>query len=158
MFQVSRRQPKNLKQHLTKAKFSSTPSKATTVTKCNEPRCGTCSLITTGESITFKSEKNIENQFRHELPIKEHHICHHMPEMWKLLYWSNWKPQKQSHGPQRANQTREVQIFTCYWAFKFHATVETSRFALYNCYNNTRLSRESKEKEIISILKPDLNT
>ena len=27
---------------------------------------------------------------------------------------------------------------------------------IYNCYNNTRLSRESKEKEIISILKPDL--
>ena len=54
---VSRRQRKNLKQHLTKARFSSTPSKATTVTKCNEPRCRTCNLIITeiqvdGSSIT----------------------------------------------------------------------------------------------------------
>ena len=54
---VSRRQPKNLKQHLTKARFSSTPSKAATVTKCNEPRCGTCNLIITGESITFNNGK-----------------------------------------------------------------------------------------------------
>ena len=54
---VSRRQPKNLTQHLTKARFSSTPSKGTTVTKCNEPRCGTCNLIITGQSITFKNGK-----------------------------------------------------------------------------------------------------
>ena len=61
---VSRKQPKNLKQHLTKARFSSTPSKAATVTKCNEPRCGTCNLIITGESITFNNGKTWRIQSR----------------------------------------------------------------------------------------------
>ena len=53
---ISRRQPKNLKQHLTKAEFSSmqhTPM----VTKCNEAKYGTCEYTFTGESITLKNEK-----------------------------------------------------------------------------------------------------
>ena len=53
---VSRRQPKNLKQILTKAEFSNSAIKRG-VTKCNEPRCGTCNIIVTGDSLILKGNK-----------------------------------------------------------------------------------------------------
>ena len=53
---VSRRQPKNLKQILTKAEFSNSAIKRE-VTKCNEPRCGTCNIIVTGDSLILKGNK-----------------------------------------------------------------------------------------------------
>ena len=53
---VSRRQPKNLKQILTKAEFSNSAIKRE-VTKCNEPRCGTCDIIITGDSLILKGNK-----------------------------------------------------------------------------------------------------
>ena len=52
----SRRQPPNLKKLLTKAKFTSNDEKPT-VSKCNDPRCGTCQHLQTGETITFKCGK-----------------------------------------------------------------------------------------------------
>ena len=53
---VSRRQPKNLKQILIKAEFSNSAIKRE-VTKCNEPRCGTCDIIITGDSLILKGNK-----------------------------------------------------------------------------------------------------
>ena len=50
---VSRRQPKNLKQILTNAEFSNSAIKRE-VTKCHEPRCGTCDIIITGDSLILK--------------------------------------------------------------------------------------------------------
>ena len=50
----SRRQPPNLKKILTKAKFTSNTEKPK-VSKCEDPRCGTCPFIQTGQSITFKN-------------------------------------------------------------------------------------------------------
>ena len=50
----SRRQPPNLKKILTKAKFMSNTEKPK-VSKCEDPRCGTCPFIQTGQSITFKN-------------------------------------------------------------------------------------------------------
>ena len=52
----SQRQPPNLKKLLTKAKFTTTPEKYT-VSKCGDPRCGTCPFLKTGPSITFKCGK-----------------------------------------------------------------------------------------------------
>lgn len=54
---MSHRQSKNLKQHLTKAKFGSKNTTTATVSKCKEQRCGTCEYILTGESVTFKNGK-----------------------------------------------------------------------------------------------------
>jgi hypothetical protein len=44
------------KKLLTKAKFTSNDEKPT-VSKCSDPRCGTCQHLQTGESITFKCGK-----------------------------------------------------------------------------------------------------
>ena len=53
---ISRRQPQNLKRLLTKAEFSTSKPKPS-VSRCNEPRCGTCDLIITGDSIRLRSGK-----------------------------------------------------------------------------------------------------
>jgi hypothetical protein len=49
-----RKQPPNLKKLLTKAKFTSR-EEIFTVSKCEDPRCGTCDFLRTGNSITFKN-------------------------------------------------------------------------------------------------------
>ena len=53
---LSRRQPQNLKRLLTKAEFSSSKPKPS-VSRCNEPRCRTCDLIITEDSIKLRSGK-----------------------------------------------------------------------------------------------------
>ena len=54
---ISRRQPKNLKQHLTKAHFS-LEKPTTSISRCHESRCGTCDIMITGNSITLKNGKH----------------------------------------------------------------------------------------------------
>ena len=49
-----RKQPPNLKKLLTKAKFTS-EKEISTVSKCQDLRCGTCDFLQTGTSITFKN-------------------------------------------------------------------------------------------------------
>ena len=52
----SNRQPKNLKQILTKAKFEDdTRDEAPKVFKWKNTKCGICENITEGESFTFKN-------------------------------------------------------------------------------------------------------
>ena len=52
----SNRQPKNLKQILTKAKFEDdTRDEAPKVLKCKNTKCGICENIIEGESFTFKN-------------------------------------------------------------------------------------------------------
>ena len=53
---VIRRQPRNLKRHLTQAQFISGKPNAN-VPKCEESRCGTCNVLITGDSITFNNGK-----------------------------------------------------------------------------------------------------
>ena len=49
-----RKQPPNLKKLLTKAKFTS-EKEISTVSKCQDLRCGTCDFLQTGTSTTFKN-------------------------------------------------------------------------------------------------------
>ena len=51
----SQRQPKNLKKLLTRAKFSSETEEGGSF-KCQSPRCGTCPLIQSTSSVTFKNK------------------------------------------------------------------------------------------------------
>ena len=56
MLDLRKRQPKNLKQMLTRAQFTNTngdPSPK--VTKCNDKRCGTCPHIIEGNEFTFEN-------------------------------------------------------------------------------------------------------
>ncbi|OOY72080.1 GIY-YIG nuclease family protein [Solemya velum gill symbiont] len=53
----SRRQPRNLKKYLTRAKFETKESSDFSVEKCGDSRCGTCYFLETGKTKTFKNGK-----------------------------------------------------------------------------------------------------
>jgi hypothetical protein len=57
----SRRQPPNLKKLLTEAKFTSNDEKPT-VSKCNDPRYGTCQHLQTGETITLNTNMTCKSR------------------------------------------------------------------------------------------------
>jgi hypothetical protein len=76
----STRQPPNLKKILTKAKFTSNTEKPQ-VSKCEDPRCGTCPFIQTGQSITFKKRNEILCKFKYDMQIKKSALLYDMPYM-----------------------------------------------------------------------------
>ena len=73
---ISRRQPKNLKRHLTQAKFSNV-EKEPTVEKCGEQRCGTYPILSTGSSIEFKNGKSW--QIKSIMTCKQQMLCTQSP-------------------------------------------------------------------------------
>ena len=58
-FIKSKRQPKNLKRLLTRAKFGQNEN-TPTITICERPNCGLCSYLLTGDSYTTKSGKTLK--------------------------------------------------------------------------------------------------
>ena len=61
----SKKQPKNLKKILTRAKLQNETTHG--VTKCNKPRCGTCPLILETKSVTFNKNPSEPFQIRGNL-------------------------------------------------------------------------------------------
>ena len=53
---VSRKQSKNLKRMLTRAEYNDDKEERC-VSKCNEPRCGTCECILTGNKLQLRNGK-----------------------------------------------------------------------------------------------------
>ena len=56
-FLHSRRQPPNLKKLLTRARFTSTPDDSFRISKCADPRCGTCEYLLEGDVFSFRNGK-----------------------------------------------------------------------------------------------------
>lgn len=56
----SKRQPRNLKKILTRAKFDTSDKRNQVVSKCGDTRCGTCKHIKEGHSLTLKNGKVIK--------------------------------------------------------------------------------------------------
>ena len=136
----------------------STYIQATTVTKCNEPRCGTCNLIITEESISFKNGKTL--RIMSDMNCQSRNIIYTIIcpkcENFSIGQTENLRNRVTVHKEQiKHNKYRLLQVS------EHLNSCNGGNFKIcpiYNLYNGTRLSRRSKEKEIISILKPDLNT
>ena len=71
----SKKQPRNLKQILTRAKFTTTKEEWGT-TKCNEPRCGTCPHLMTTDHITFNKMPSIPFTIRGSLNCKSKDVVY----------------------------------------------------------------------------------
>lgn len=154
---VSRRQPKNLKRHLMKAQFSSekiTP----VVTKCEEPRCGTCNYLKTGNSITLKNGKvwTIKSTMNCKARNVIYTIICTKCESFYIGQTENLRNRVTLHKEQiRHKQYRHLAVS------EHLEKCNNGNFTImpiYQCQDSSRLIRESKEKEIISLLRPDLNS
>ena len=153
---ISRRQPKDLKQHLTKAQFS-TQQQIPVVNKCDEPRCGTCQYILTGSKVTLKNGK--------QWTIKTTMNCKASNIVYTIICTKcqSFYVGQTEHLRKRVTLHKEQILHKEYRHLKVSKHLhscsdgEFKTFPIYQCTTSSRLFRESKEAELINLLKPDLN-
>lgn len=155
---VSKRQPKNLKKYLTRAEFSSNMSRGKGVSKCLTPRCGTCDIIIPGNKITLTNGKCWE--IKTDMTCKAKNviyiiICTKCNEFY-IGQTEHLRNRVTLHREQiRHEQYRHLKVS------EHLAKCSDGNFKImpiYKCENTTKLFRESKEQEIMKILKPQLNS
>lgn len=154
---ISRRQPKNLKRHLTQAKFVENENPVT-VTKCNEPRCGTCNVIITGDSITLRNGKHWK--VKSEMNCKSRNIIYIItcPKCDSFYIGQTEHLRKRVTLHREQIQHEEYRYLAVSEHLAKCSDGEFRIMPIYQCGNANRLVREMKEKDIISILKPNLNS
>ena len=146
---VSRRQPKNLKKQLTQARFISEKI-PNTVTKCGETRCGTCNLLITGNSMKLKNNKVW--QIKSPMNCKSRNIIYivvcskcesfYVGQTERLRKRVTLHKQQINHEESRRLSVSK-HIEKCSGGdFKI--------MPIYQCDNSNRLTRESKEQDIIT--------
>ena len=154
---VSLQQPKNLKEILLKAEFSS-ENVTPTVSKFNEPRCRTCELTITGSSLELKCGKvwTIKSSMNYKSKdIIYIIICckckdYYVGQTQNLRNRVSLNKEQINH-----EQYRHLP------ASKHLANCSTGKFkimSIFQCRNNNEIERECKDKKIISILEPKLNS
>ena len=90
----------------------------------------------------------MENQVRHEPPTKEHHICHHICPKCEIFYTGQTKNLRNRVTVHKGQLKHEK--YRHLYVSEHLNLCNAGNFKicpLYNCYNNTRLSKESREKE-----------
>ena len=156
---ISRRQTKNLKKLLTKAEFSTNVHEQHTVIKCEEPRCGKCDLLITGDTLKLKNGSTWKIKSQMSCKSKDiiyMIICPKCQDSYigqtqdlrkrVTLHREQIKHEEYRHLPVSKN------LFKCNnGTFKI--------MPIYQCkHGSTKLEREFKEKELITLLKPELNS
>ena len=148
---ISRRQPKNLKQYLTRAKFSSGENTTPAVTKCNEQRCGTREHIYTGESVTFKNGKVWK--VKSSISCKSRNVIYAILctkcESFYVGQTENLRNRVTVHKGQIKHD--EYGHLNVSKHLKSCTNGKFKIFPIYNCHGANRLIREAKEKEVIGI-------
>ena len=155
---VSRRQPKNLKKQLTQARFVSERT-SNTVTQCGEPRCGTCAIIMIGIDIKLKNGKTW--YVKCPMNCKSRNIiCILICAKCRSFYVGQTEnirqrvtlPRQQINHEEYSHLTVSEHIRRC-------SSGNFQIMPIYQCdSHSSRLIRESKERDIITILQTDLNS
>lgn len=158
----SRRQSKNLKRHLTKAKFD-LPEKLPKATVCKDPRCGVCTLdnynyLEEGSKKRFKCGK--------EFVLNKDTNC----KSENMVYCITCVGCKENYIGQTGNQISErIRVHKQQIRHPKYRQIPLSKhldecaggkfkfFPLYRCINGTETYRKELEKKFIRIFKPKLN-
>ena len=154
---ISRRQPKNLKQYLTHAKFTSVDKDVPMVKKCGQDRCGTCEHLKSGNIIKFKNGQIWK--IRSNMTCKAQNVIYAIIcskcESFYIGQTQNLRNRvtlhkQQIHHPEYRHLTVSEHLYRC-------SKGKFDILPIYQCQQANRLILESKENEIIKRLKPDLN-
>ena len=156
----SKRQPPNLKKLLTNAKFTDTNAQPK-VTKCNKPRCGTCSYIIEGHEIECNG---------HTIFVKNDITCTSS----NVIYLIMCDGCPSSYIGQASNLRNRVTLHRQHIREEQYRHMHVSKhiancangkfriFPFYRIFSNskaeTKLLLDSKEKHFISKFKPVLNS
>ena len=159
-FIVCYRQPKNLKKQLTQARFVSERTQdEISVTQCGEPRCGTCSIIITGVGINLKNGKTWN--VKYQMNCKSHNVIYVLICTQCRSFYVGQTENLRHRVTLHRQQINNPEY--CHLAVSEHirkcSNGNFQIMPIYQCNaNSDRLIRESKEREIIVILEPDLNS
>lgn len=152
----SRRQPKNLRRILTKSSFKETTEFH--VTKCQDPRCGTCPYIRQGQSFNFNGKQftvnnNMSCQTRNVIYVI---TCSGCGELYIGETGSALRERIRVHKQQiNVPQYRKLKVSE-------HLDVCGNRtftvFPFYKLHNSNTIERRDKERHFIRTFKPKLNS
>ena len=153
----SRRQPPNLKKLLTRAKFTST-EETPTVSKCMDPRCGTCPYLKTGETFTFKCGKTFT--------VKTNMSCKSKNLIYCMTCTSCGENYIGQTGTKLTDRVRvhkqhirdpSVRTTPCSEHFDLCANGNFHIFPFYKINEENEQLRRAKEEYFIRLFQPKLN-
>lgn len=155
----SKRQPKNLKRLLTKAKFLSTAEiQETKVKKCGDSRCGTCAHLVTGNHIILKSGKRMFTNS--DITCKSKNliyciICGHCKEFYIGQTGNTLCERVRIHRQQiRDPAVRQIPLSE---HLDVCANGNFTVFPFYKVDSHSITKRLSKELRMIDLFNPKLN-
>lgn len=154
----SKRQPKNLKRLLCSSRFESSEERNHSVSKCNIPRCGTCSILIEGSSYTFKNGFTFNVHF--DMNCKSKNVIYALIcESCSEFYIGQTGCELRQRVTVHRQQTKDDNLRFLYVNQHIH-TCARNNFKVIPIYQmNTpcNIQRETKESLLISLLKPGLN-
>lgn len=151
----SKRQPRNLRRILCKSSFQ---RQSYSVSKCNDPRCGTCQYIKVGKSFKFGDKVFIVNA---NMSCASKHViynitCSGCNEFYIGETGTTLRTRIRIHK-QHVNQPEYRKI-----KLSEHLDIcghgQFSVFPFYKLYTDNAIERREKEKHFIKSLKPSLNS
>lgn len=154
----SKRQPKNLKRLLICSKFESVVDKPK-VSKCKTPRCGTCDILIECSTFTFKNDFTFT--VRTNMNCKSSNviysvICNNCNEFYIGQTGNELRKRMTVHRQQ--SRTEHLRFLNVSKHIHDCSNDEFRVFPLYQMYSSDVIKRESKEAELIKLLKPKLNS
>lgn len=157
----SKRQHKNLKKLLTKAKYEETITEEPTVKKCGRPNCGTCEYIVEGNTFKFKNEMKFIIKYDMDCSITN------------VIYVITCNGCNENYIGQTNNLRKRVTVHRQHIRQREYAMIPLSGhirscaqdkkplfyiFPFYKFFHEpTESERIIKEKRFIDIFKPKLN-
>ena len=152
----SRRQAPNLKKMLTKARFT-TKEDIPSVTKCGDPRCGTCTYIKEGNRIQLKSGMEIRANLPMNCKSQNLIYCAICPtcEDFYIGQTSKLNARVRVHKQQIRDQS--VRNTPCCEHFANCGNGNFILFPFYKLPNDNEITRLAKESYFIRLFKPKLN-
>ena len=157
-FLHSRRQPPNLKKLLTRARFTSTPDESFRISKCADPRCGTCEYLLEGDVFSFRNGKT----FR----VNDNMTCKSRNLIYCMVCPSCGDEYIGQTGTKLADRVRvhkqqirdpDVRNTPCSAHFDICGHRKFTIFPFYKVKLDNENLRKAKENFFINIFKPKLN-
>ena len=154
----SQRQPPNLKKLLTRAQFTSTSEETYKISKCLDPRCGTCQFILEGDLFKFKNGKTFrvnDNMSCKSKNLIYCMICPSCSEEYIGQTGTKLADRVRVHKQQIKDPT--VRNTPCSAHFDNCGHGKFIIFPFYKVKSDNENLRRAKENFFINIFKPKLN-
>ncbi|OOZ70928.1 hypothetical protein BOW49_13320, partial [Solemya velum gill symbiont] len=152
------RQPKSLKQILTKSRFDLKEAEAK-VTKCGKPRCLTCPDLIEAGSVTFKNGKVFH--VKTDMNCKSKNVIYAVIcQQCEEFYIGQTSMELRLRMTLHRQQTRVADVRFLKVSKHFHqcSKGKFKVFPIYKLFNNNTFELEEKEQYFIRMLEPGLNT